>query len=102
MRKLTTLLAPVALISAMMLPAATMGRTTSSMRRTAQEQNQNRRRRGRPENHAELDGALRALQRAKAGLEHASHDFGGHRAKALDLTNQAIDEVKQALAYDQQ
>jgi len=100
MRKLATLLAPVALIGAMMLPATTIGRTTSPVRRATQ--NQNQRRRGRPENHAELDGALRALQRAKAGLEHASHDFGGHRVKALDLTNQAIDEVKQALASDQQ
>jgi len=52
------------------------------------------------ERHPEMHRALHALERAKEDLEHAAHDFGGHRAKALELTNQAIQEVKAGLAYD--
>ncbi|HXZ96907.1 MAG TPA: hypothetical protein VEG37_07685 [Burkholderiales bacterium] len=52
------------------------------------------------ERHPEMKHALHALERAKGDLEHAAHDFGGHRAKALELTEQAIQEVKAGLAYD--
>lgn len=47
----------------------------------------------------EMHRALRALENAKRDLEHAAHDFGGHRAKALELTNQAIQEVKEGVEY---
>ena len=59
---------------------------------------QNVRRRG--EHHPEIDAALRNLETAKQNMERAAHDFGGHREKALDLTNQAIDQLHQALRYD--
>ena len=52
------------------------------------------------ERHPEMRRALHALERAKEDLEHAAHHFGGHRAKALQLTEQAIQEVKAGLAYD--
>jgi hypothetical protein len=52
------------------------------------------------ERHPEMRHALHALERAKGDLEHAAHDYGGHRAKALELTEQAIQEVKAGLAYD--
>ncbi len=52
------------------------------------------------ERHPEMKRALHALERAKGDLEHAAHDFGGHRAKALQLTEQAIQEVNAGLAYD--
>jgi len=52
------------------------------------------------ERHPEMKRALHALERAKEDLEHAAHDFGGHRAKALQLTQQAIEEVKAGLAFD--
>jgi hypothetical protein len=44
--------------------------------------------------------ALAALDRAVTSLEQASHDKGGHRAKALDLAKQARDEVKAGIAFD--
>jgi hypothetical protein len=52
------------------------------------------------ERHPEMHRALHALQNAKHDLEHAAHDYGGHRAKAVELTNQAINEIKEGLEYD--
>jgi hypothetical protein len=45
--------------------------------------------------------ALGDLRQAKNALEKATHDKGGHRAKALALTNQAIDEVQKGIAFDE-
>ena len=44
--------------------------------------------------------ALDALQAAKVALDNANADKGGHRAKAIDLTKQAIDEVKAGIDFD--
>jgi hypothetical protein len=52
------------------------------------------------ERHPEIRRAMRALENAKNDLEHASHDFGGHRQKALEHINAAVSELSQALAYD--
>lgn len=52
------------------------------------------------EHHPEIKRALHALENAKADLEHASHDFQGHRAKALEDVDAAIQELNQALAVD--
>ncbi len=57
-------------------------------------------RRMRAEKHPELRKALRRLEAAQDALQHAAHDFDGHREKALDLTQQAIAQVKMALASD--
>ncbi|HLH80772.1 MAG TPA: hypothetical protein VKV29_10890 [Chthonomonas sp.] len=54
----------------------------------------------RAEKHPEIRHALFALNRAKMFLSKAQHDFGGHREKALDLTEQAIRECQLALQYD--
>ena len=54
----------------------------------------------RAERHPELQQALRALTRAQNALKEGSHDFSGHRAKALDLTQQAINEIHQAMQSD--
>ena len=53
-----------------------------------------------PEPHPEMRAAIGALENAKRHLEHASHDFEGHRAKALEHTNQALEECRLALASD--
>ncbi len=50
-----------------------------------------------PKGHPEMHHALRALENAKRDLEKAAHDYGGHRAKALELTDQAISEIKEGL-----
>ncbi len=52
------------------------------------------------EHHPEIRAALDALQNARNHLGHGAHDFGGHRAAALNLTNQAIEQCRAALRYD--
>ena len=44
--------------------------------------------------------ALVALQSAVAHLKAASADKGGHRVKAIALAEQAIEEVKLGIDYD--
>jgi hypothetical protein len=52
------------------------------------------------EPHPRIRGAITALQRAKSDLQHASHDFGGHRADALAAVDKAIEQLQLALQYD--
>jgi hypothetical protein len=47
-----------------------------------------------------MQAALEHLRLAKGELEHADRDKGGHRERALRLTNQAIDEVEKGVRYD--
>ncbi|PYO48417.1 MAG: hypothetical protein DMD72_07375 [Gemmatimonadetes bacterium] len=56
----------------------------------------------RREAHPEIRKAIKSLERAKYDLQHASHDFGGHRADALAATDKAIEQLKLALQYDKQ
>jgi hypothetical protein len=53
-----------------------------------------------PERHPEIRKAIGALQRAKNDLEHADHDFGGHRKEALEAVNRAIEQLRMALQFD--
>lgn len=52
------------------------------------------------EPHPEINGAIRALERAKVHLQKAAHDFGGHRAEALEAVDRALAQLRQALQYD--
>jgi hypothetical protein len=52
-----------------------------------------------PEPHPEIHDAIEALRRARAHLEHASHDFGGHRAEAIRATDEAIHQLEICLKY---
>lgn len=47
-----------------------------------------------------MQQALARLREAKAALQQASRDKGGHRAKALTLTKQAIGEVEAGIRFD--
>ena len=47
-----------------------------------------------------MRAALDSRRGAERALEQASHDKGGHRAKALQLTKQAIDEVQAGIKFD--
>jgi hypothetical protein len=53
-----------------------------------------------PGRHPEIHRALRQLRAAKERLAAAAEDFGGHRAAALKLTNQAIAECEACLRVD--
>lgn len=44
--------------------------------------------------------ALEALKKAKEHLEKATTDKGGHRAKALENVNQAIEQTEKGIAFD--
>lgn len=48
-----------------------------------------------------MRAALNALRTARNELQLASSKKGGHRAKALDLVNQAITEVQKGIEYAQ-
>jgi hypothetical protein len=53
-----------------------------------------------PEPHPEIREAIAALRRAKEHMEHAAHDFGGHRVEALKATDAAIRQLEDCLRYD--
>lgn len=52
------------------------------------------------EPHPEIHDALNALRRAKEHMEHAAHDFGGHRVEALHATDEAIHQLEICLKFD--
>jgi len=49
------------------------------------------------EEHPRLHAALYELRHARTELKEARHDFGGHRAKALEALDYAIEQIDQAL-----
>ena len=53
-----------------------------------------------PEPHPEIREALGALRRAKDHLDHAAHDFGGHRVEAIKATDEAIRQLEICLKFD--
>jgi len=44
--------------------------------------------------------ALADLEAARTKLEHAEHDKGGHRERALEAVNNAIAQIKEGMHYD--
>jgi len=46
-----------------------------------------------------IRAAAEQLRSAKKSLENAAHEFGGHRAKALELTKKAISEVEEGIKF---
>lgn len=53
-----------------------------------------------PEEHPQIRAALAALRDSKAHLEHAAHDFGGHRVDAIKAIDEAIRQLEICLQYD--
>jgi hypothetical protein len=52
------------------------------------------------ERHPEIRAAQNHLMQAKGRLEHADHDFAGHRVKAIAHINEALEELRLALESD--
>ena len=48
---------------------------------------------------AEIDAARQALKNARAELEHAGGNWGGHRVTAMNHIDQAIKELGEAENY---
>lgn len=98
-------LAQLAAVALLVLPAAAHAQATThpdSAQRAARAERREeaRERAGKTEAHPEIRAAIRSLERAKAALEHASHDFGGHRADALKSVDESIKQLRLAMQYD--
>lgn len=53
-----------------------------------------------PQPQLQMQTALELLKDAKQHLQNGTADKGGHRVKAIALTNDAIDEVKKGIEFD--
>ena len=53
-----------------------------------------------PEKHPQIREALESLRNSKQHLEHAAHDFGGHRDEAIKAIDEAIHQLEVCLQYD--
>ena len=49
--------------------------------------------------HPRIAKAIEALKDARAYMEAAPHDFGGHKAEAIRASDEAIKQLNLALAY---
>jgi hypothetical protein len=49
--------------------------------------------------HPRIAAAIAALKDARAYMQAAPHDFGGHKADAIRATDDAIKQLNLALAY---
>jgi len=49
--------------------------------------------------HPRIARAIEALRDARAYMQAAPHDFGGHKAEAIRATDEAIRQLNFALAY---
>jgi hypothetical protein len=49
--------------------------------------------------HPRIAKAIDALKDARAYMQEAPHDFGGHRVEAIRATDEAIKQLDFALAY---
>jgi hypothetical protein len=54
------------------------------------------------EPHPEIREAIASLRRAKEHMEHAAHDFGGHRVEAIQATDAALHQLEECLRYDKE
>lgn len=52
------------------------------------------------EPHPQIRRAIRALEQAKDYMQHAAHDFGGHKEAALHECDEAMRQLREALKYD--
>ena len=50
--------------------------------------------------HPEIRDAIAALRNAREHLNHAAHDFGGHRVEAIRAIDDAIHQLQDCLKYD--
>ena len=52
------------------------------------------------ERHPQIREAIASLRHAKEHMEHAAHDFGGHRVEAIRATDEAIRQLELCLKFD--
>ena len=49
--------------------------------------------------HPRISNAITALQEARQYMQNAPHDFGGHKAAAMQACTDAIQKLRLALQY---
>lgn len=49
--------------------------------------------------HPRIAAAIAAIKDARAYMQAAPHDFGGHKAEAIRASDEAIKQLNLALAY---
>jgi hypothetical protein len=52
------------------------------------------------ERHPHFGRVIHELRAAKAHLEHAPHDFGGHRVEAIKAIDEALVQIREAARYE--
>ena len=52
----------------------------------------------RADEHPDMSAAQQALESARQHLQAAGHEYGGHRAKAIERINQALEQIRLGLA----
>lgn len=107
LKSIAVVAASIALVFSLMIGAfaqtpepSTPASTPTSPATTPPTQEHHHRHHG--ERHPEISRAIRHLKEARYNLQRGAHDFAGHRVKALELTNQALQECQQALKADKQ
>jgi hypothetical protein len=90
--QLCAVFAASALAFTMSLPAAAQEKAAAKLRPLQMA--------GQTEKHPEIHAAMVHLREAKQNLEHAAHDFRGHRVAALKHVNEALEECRLALETD--
>jgi hypothetical protein len=53
-----------------------------------------------PEPHPEIREAIASLRMARNHLEHAAHDFGGHRVEAIKAIDESLHQLQDCLKFD--
>ncbi len=94
-KNLAIWLGSMSLLAVLLVPARvpSLGQETPAQERREE-------RAERREAHPNIQAAIKALENAKRQLQTAAHDFGGHRVKALEHVNQALEECRAALRAD--
>ncbi len=52
------------------------------------------------EQHPQIRAAMEALRNAREHLEHAAHDFGGHKVDAIRAINEAHHQLEICMEFD--
>jgi hypothetical protein len=53
-----------------------------------------------PAEHPEIREAIASLRRAREHLNHAAHDYQGHRVDAIRAIDEAINQLQICMKYD--
>ncbi len=80
-------------------PAGSPGRHAPAIRAVTQEPKEAKKER-KQEPHPEINRAIRLLQNARADLNKAAHDYGGHRVAAIKSIDEALGHLHEALNFD--